>query len=217
MKGFMHFGARSRATPSLFLALFARILGAPAVRSVLSSEEQEGSGQELVIGMGPLQTLTFRERPDGGSVAHEELSYAPAERSGNDLGNESTRDTGGDVAEGEGEAGGGTGARPVNNGAHVSLYVADLPASFRRAEALGCVFVNHRFSRRAYTLDEAVDQCMFRVLDVVDPENAAAGPILRLEHEVRSVTKKDGTKYKSAPFSNIADLGLVPPLMEIGA
>ena len=35
--------------------------------------------------------------------------------------------------------------------------------------------------------------------------------------EVRSVTKKDGTKYKSAPFSNIADLGLVPPLMEIGA
>ena len=105
----------------------------------------------------------------------------------------------------------------MNNGAHVSLYVADLPGAFRRAEALGCVFVNHRFSRRAHTLDEAVDQCMFRVLDVVDPENVQRGPILRLEHEVRSVTKRDGTKYKSAPFSDVAALGLVPPLMEIGA
>ena len=185
------------------------------MHSVLSSEEGENrNGQVLVIGMGPSQTLTFKERPDGASVAHEELSYAPAERDGDDRGNGCTGDARGGVVEGEGEA---LGARPVNNGAHVSLYVADLPAAFRRAEALGCVFVNHRFSRRAHTLDEAVDQCMFRVLDVVDPENLQRGPILRLEHEVRSVTKRDGTKYKSAPFSDVAALGLVPPLMEIGA
>ena len=45
----------------------------------------------------------------------------------------------------------------------------------------------------------AIEQCMFRVLDVVDPENVAAGPIIRLEHEVRSVIKADGTLYKSCP------------------
>jgi hypothetical protein len=40
---------------------------------------------------------------------------------------------------------------------------------------------------------------MFRILDVVDPQDVGAGPIIRLEHEVRSVTKADGTKYKSCP------------------
>ena len=31
---------------------------------------------------------------------------------------------------------------------------------------------------------EAVEQCMFRIIDIVDPLNVAAGPILQLEHEV---------------------------------
>ena len=89
-----------------------------------------------------------------------------------------------------------------NRGAHVSVYLRDLPSAYEKADALGLCYVNHRFSRRAYTLDEAVDQCMFRMLDVVDPEDVAAGPILRIEHEVRSCTKKDGTKYKSCPIDD---------------
>ena len=44
---------------------------------------------------------------------------------------------------------------------------------------------------------------MFRCLDIVDPLNIDAGPILQLEHEVRSVVKRDGTKYKSCPFVDI--------------
>lgn len=92
--------------------------------------------------------------------------------------------------------------RSLNRGAHVSVYLRDLPSAYEKADALGLCYVNHRFSRRAYTLDEAVDQCMFRMLDVVDPEDVAAGPILRIEHEVRSCTKKDGTKYKSCPIDD---------------
>ena len=46
----------------------------------------------------------------------------------------------------------------------------------------------------------AIEQCMFRILDVVDPDDVEAGAIIRLEHEVRSVTKADGTKYKSCPL-----------------
>lgn len=91
----------------------------------------------------------------------------------------------------------------ANHGAHVSMYVADLPGAYRRAEALGATFVNERFSRRAYTLEQAAEQCMFRVLDVVDPLDAAAGPVLRLEHEIRSCVKTDGSKYKSCPFEEI--------------
>ena len=59
---------------------------------------------------------------------------------------------------------------------------------------------------RAYSEEEAVEQCMFRMLDVVDPDDVAAGPILRLEHEVRSATKADGTKYKSCPLDDVASL-----------
>jgi len=90
--------------------------------------------------------------------------------------------------------------RAVNNGAHISLYLDDLRGAYRKADALGLCYVNHRFKRLAYTEDEAVEQCMFRILDVVDPSDAEAGPILRLEHEVRSATKADGTKYKSCPL-----------------
>lgn len=45
---------------------------------------------------------------------------------------------------------------------------------------------------------------MFRVLNIVDP--LSPGKVLfRLEHEIRSPTNKDGTKYKSYP------LGHTPP------
>lgn len=46
---------------------------------------------------------------------------------------------------------------------------------------------------------------MFRILTIVDPENADAGPIVHLEHEVRSVIKRDGSKYKSCPFDSIPE------------
>ena len=88
----------------------------------------------------------------------------------------------------------------ANHGAHISIYVKDLRASFNRAESLGPIFVNKRFKRQANTIEEAVDQCMFRVLEIVDPQNIADGPIVKLEHEIRSLTNRDGSKYKSCPF-----------------
>lgn len=91
----------------------------------------------------------------------------------------------------------------ANHGPHVSVYVRDLAASYRRAAELGATFVNTRFKRKAYSLPEALDQAMFRCLDIVDPSNRAAGPILRLEHEVRSMTNADGSKYKSCPFDTV--------------
>ena len=91
--------------------------------------------------------------------------------------------------------------RGLNRGAHISMYLEDMRAAYRRADALGLCYVNHRFKRRAYNEELAVDQCMFRTLDVVDPDDLAAGPILRLEHEVRSATNADGSKYKSCPLS----------------
>ena len=47
-------------------------------------------------------------------------------------------------------------------------------------------------------------QCMFRMLDAVDPEDIDAGPILRLEHEVLSTTHADGRKYKSCQLDVVA-------------
>ena len=90
-----------------------------------------------------------------------------------------------------------------NYGPHVSMYVTDLASAYRKADELGVAYVNPRFKRRAYTLQEAVDDCMFRIIDIVDPENGAL--ILKLEHEIRSVVKMDGTKYKSCPFYEIPD------------
>ena len=48
-------------------------------------------------------------------------------------------------------------------------------------------------------------------LDVVDPDDVASGPILRIEHEVRSCTKADGTKYKSCPIDQpiLEELGVM--------
>eukprot|EP00620_Florenciella_sp_RCC1587_P017680 CAMPEP_0182559932 /NCGR_PEP_ID=MMETSP1324-20130603/2858_1 /TAXON_ID=236786 /ORGANISM="Florenciella sp., Strain RCC1587" /LENGTH=567 /DNA_ID=CAMNT_0024772249 /DNA_START=44 /DNA_END=1747 /DNA_ORIENTATION=- len=100
---------------------------------------------------------------------------------------------------------------PANNGVHVSMYIADLKSAYAKAEALGVTFVNHRFSRQAYTLEEAVEQCMFRVIDVVDPDDPSKTPILQLEHEVRSTVKADGkNKYKSCPFDEVPALALDP-------
>jgi len=65
--------------------------------------------------------------------------------------------------------------------------------------------VNPRFSRFAYNEEEVVRDCMFRCLDIVDLENVQDGVILRLEHEVRSVLKGDGGKYKSCPFDDVPD------------
>lgn len=95
------------------------------------------------------------------------------------------------VAEGEGTA---------NYGIHVSVYLKDLRSAYRAADTLGLAWVNQRFKRKAYTEDEALEQCMFRILDVVDPDDPGAGAILQLEHEVRSAVKLDGSKYKSCPL-----------------
>jgi len=93
----------------------------------------------------------------------------------------------------------------MNYGAHISMYIADFPKTYDRAESLGVTYVNPRFKRRAYNKEEAIDQCMFRIIDIVDPENVEEGSILKIEHEVRSVIKKDGSKYKSCPFDKVPD------------
>ena len=93
--------------------------------------------------------------------------------------------------------------RSSNDGVHVSMYITDLPSAFAAAEELGCVYVNHRFNRRAYDIDEAREQCMFRILNVVDPEHPEQSPILRLEHEVRSCIRPVGSKYKSCPLREV--------------
>lgn len=90
---------------------------------------------------------------------------------------------------------------PSNYGPHISMYVADLGATFDRCR--NYLYVNPRFKRRAYTKEQALDQCMFRILDIVDPLDPQSGPILQLEHEIRSCVKVDGTKYKSCPFHQV--------------
>ena len=139
---------------------------------------EESKDGRLVLSTGPGQTLTFQESPDASLViAHEEMGFFAAK---------------------DGRPGGA-----CNNGAHLSVYVRDLALAFDTAELLGVIFVNHRFKRLAYTKEEALDQCMFRVLDIIDPEAPGAGPIIRLEHEIRSATKVDGRLYKSAPFRDL--------------
>jgi len=85
--------------------------------------------------------------------------------------------------------------RPYD-GWHLAVYVRDLPGAFARADALGAVFVNPRFAGTdaADTLEEAMRIQQFRLRDVVDPEDPAAGAVLRLEHEVR------GTRRASCPL-----------------
>ncbi len=109
------------------------------------------------------------------------------------------------------------------------MYIADLPGTYQRAADIGAVFVNSRFKRYVvhstvrcvlfssplinhpphhitispHSQEDAVDQCMFRTLEVIDPSNVAGGPLVRLEHEIRSVVNRDGSKYKSCPFDAI--------------
>jgi hypothetical protein len=84
--------------------------------------------------------------------------------------------------------------------------VKNLGECYDKASSLGCIFVNYRFKRRALSKDEALADCMFRVMDIIDPMDSASGAILRLEHEVRSATKPNGSLYKSAPFRDVSAL-----------
>ena len=82
----------------------------------------------------------------------------------------------------------------------------ELPAfveSKTMADALALAYVNYRFKRRAHNKEEALDQCMFRVIDVVDPDAPENGPIVQIEHEIRSCVKTDGSKYKSCPLREV--------------
>ena len=148
---------------------------------VLGAPTLECGDSFCSISVGPGQTLTFAAHPDGSEakICHDDL-----------------RD--------EGEIEG----KPhylSNYGPHISMYVADLRKSYDRANELDLCYVNPRFKRRSYTVEEAIDECMFRCLDIVDPEDVDAGPILKLEHEIRSVVKRDGSKYKSCPFDDIPE------------
>ena len=136
---------------------------------------------KCTVSMGPNQTLTFIHHPneETETVNHTDLREEHEESLAN---------------------------RPFymsNYGPHISLYVADIRATYHRVVNAGVAYVNPRFKRRAYTEDEVVSDCMFRCLDIVDPENIEAGVILKLEHEVRSVVTRDGDLYKSCPFDFI--------------
>lgn len=159
---------------------YERILMAPIL---------EVSDTRCVVSVGPHQTLSFVPHPDGRTaipVPHEDLRDDPEATVPPDGGNR--RPT-----------------FPSNYGPHISIYVADLSHTYRNAESLGVLYVNPRFKRQAYTLEEAQIDCMFRCFNIVDPDRPENGAILRLEHEIRSVVKPDGTKYKSCPFDVIPD------------
>jgi len=133
------------------------------------------SESSISIAMGQSQTLTFQHHPDGSEkkVVHHDFS---------DAGDENY---------------------PANYGPHISLYVTNLPKAYQAAGELGVLYVNPRFKRRAYTEDEAIDQCMFRIIDIVDPLDEDRTVICRLEHEVRSAKTRDGKKYKSFPLKSV--------------
>ena len=63
---------------------------------------------------------------------------------------------------------------------HVSMYVDDFQNMFQRMAEHELIFVNPRFKRKASTLEEAVDQCMFRVRDIIDPSAPAQGSLFLL-------------------------------------
>ena len=133
------------------------------------------SEDSISIAMGESQTLTFQHHPDGAEkkVVHHDFS---------DVGDENYQ---------------------ANYGPHISLYVTNLSKAYQAAGELGVLYVNPRFKRRAYTEDEAVDQCMFRIIDIVDPLDEDKTVICRLEHEVRSAKTRDGKRYKSCPLIRV--------------
>ena len=90
-----------------------------------------------------------------------------------------------------------------NHGPHISMYITDFINSYKRAESINSLFVNYRFKRQATNINEAISDCMFRCLDIIDPNNINNGPIIQLEHEVRSIVTSDGKLYKSCPFYEI--------------
>jgi hypothetical protein len=145
------------------------------------------ANQDMVqIEMGPMQTLTFVHKPHIAVDTHVDLREEEIDPVDERMPKDCP-------------------AFPGNYGIHISLYVADLPNAYQKAADLGVAYVNTRFSRRAYTLEQAVKDCMFRIISIVDPDNVQAGPIIQLEHEVRSVIMRDGSKYKSCPFDAIPE------------
>ncbi len=155
---------------------YEQILDAPILE--LNTDETLGSGR-CVVSMGPYQTLTFQGRKDEEEDVvnmhvdlRDEFEYNDSDEK----------------------------YYPSNYGPHISIYIRDIRSTYQRAQKLGIAYVNPRFKRRAFNEDEVVKDCMFRCLDIVDPEDVEAGAILRLEHEVRSVLKADGSVYKSCPF-----------------
>ncbi|KAL7465102.1 hypothetical protein ACHAXS_005427 [Conticribra weissflogii] len=147
------------------------------------------SDSSVSISMGERgQTLTFRHHPDGlegGDIRHHDFSYESSEEKKKILDSDDKP------------------SYPMNYGPHISLYITNFPHAYRAASDLGVLYVNPRFKRRAYTEAEAIDQCMFRIIDVVDPLDESKEVILRLEHEVRAIVTKDGKKYKSCPLFEI--------------
>lgn len=156
---------------------YEHIFDAPILE--LCCDEKLGGGV-CVVSVGPNQTLTFKSRDDAnnsdGVDMHVDLRDEPENNPPNQE------------------------YYPSNYGPHISVYIRDIRGTYQRAENLGITYVNPRFNRKAYNEDEVVKDCMFRCLDIVDPENVEAGVILRFEHEVRSVIKADGGLYKSCPF-----------------
>jgi hypothetical protein len=180
---------------------YEEILGAKLATTTTTTkdDETETPVQQIQIQMGPFQTLTFVPKKSVGVDTHVDMREIHEEH-------ETTTGTAENDDNAAAVRSSGTSTTLGNYGVHISLYVADLPTSYQKARDLGLVYVNARFSRRAYTLEEAVNDCMFRCLDIVDPLHPQDGPILRLEHEVRSVVNKDGSKYKSCPFETIPDV-----------
>lgn len=149
---------------------YEHILGAWTIDE-LSSEAS------ICIAMGERQTLTFQYHPDGPET---EIFH---------------HDFGHDQIMKEIEADTDATSYQANFGPHISLYVTNIAEAYSRAEKLGVLYVNTRFKRLAYTQDDAIDQCMFRLFNIIDPLDDKREIILRLEHEVRSVTTREGKKY----------------------
>ena len=161
---------------------------------VSSSSGGDGTGDDhqapyVKIAMGPFQSLVFVPHPGTTVDTHVDLREEPSKQDG-ECSSDDDRSS----------------QFIANYGPHISLYVRDLASTYQRASEVGSTYVNTRFSRQAFSLDQALDQCMFRSLDIVDPLDPESGVIFRLEHEIRSVVKTDGTKYKSCPFDDITKL-----------
>lgn len=156
---------------------YEQVLGATVSKRSYGAD----ADRTIQIEVGPRQTLTFKAHPSTTIESHVDMRQENVEK-----------------PEGQPDY-------LSNYGPHVSMYVKDLPTTYQRASSLGLAYVNPRFKRRAYTLEEAIDDCMFRCLDIIDPENLEEGPIIKLEHEVRSVLKRDGSMYKSCPFDDIPE------------